>query len=449
MISTVEAYVGQRLALSEGCTHTMPKPMRLLAVFPDPPWRGGSGSHLRDLEHLHTLVQLGLKPSVLCFVDSAPPPPAPPWVSAGTRLLPFICRPSRAPAGVAAAVARGAGYLSRDLALLRDSSPRFAYPSTYLFDQVDALGQICHLAVETEATAVLLRSWFLPYAKVLKERGLVVVMDAHDAQARAAAQIFRTLPPPRRWLSLPMVLATRRMERRYLRFCDEVWAPSEEDVACMREISPRTRCVVYPNLISMPEIDGDLEDHSRGAGHREEILFVGNMAYPPNARAAEFLVERIVPLLRRQWPNVVTRVVGHAPPDAVARAAQSDPNVVVTGRVPDVSEFYRRAQVVVIPIQTGTGTRVKLLEALSFGKAVVTTPKGVEGIRARDGVHLLIADTGRRVAESIGQLLGDAALRRNLGATGRELVCREYALHVGPRILTAESVLASKGRLWR
>ncbi len=74
------------------------RPMRLLAVFPDPPWRGGSGSHIRDLEHLHTLGRLGLEPSVLCFVDSDPVPPAPAWLREGARVLPFICRPSRAPA---------------------------------------------------------------------------------------------------------------------------------------------------------------------------------------------------------------------------------------------------------------------------------------------------------------------------------------------------------------
>ena len=421
-----------------------PSPPRLLAVFPDPPWRADSGSSLRDLEHLRTLVRLGIAPTVLCFVDSVPAPAPPEWLSCGAQLLPFVRRPDRPPVGLAAALRRGVGYMLRDLPLQRFANPRFAYPACYLYDTVDALRRICEIATQTNATAVLLRSWFLSYAKVLKEHGLTVIIDAHDAQARAASEIFRTLPPIRRWLSLPMVIATRRLEARYLRYCDEVWAPSAEDVAYMRAISAAPRFMVYPNLVALPDLGGSPGDRAGDdamVGDREEILFIGNMAYPPNAAAATFLVTRIVPALRQLRPNVVTTVVGKDPPPQVVDAARADPNILVVGCVPDVAPFYRRAAVVAVPIQQGAGTRVKVIEALAFGKAVVTTQKGVEGIRAHHGTHLLVADDPGDFARSLVDLLADPGARRRLGNEGRNLVRAHYADDVGCRILAAESAL--------
>jgi glycosyltransferase involved in cell wall biosynthesis len=170
------------------------------------------------------------------------------------------------------------------------------------------------------------------------------------------------------------------------------------------------------------------------------------MAYPPNARGAELLVHRIMPIVRGRWPAVRTTLVGYDPPPSVQRAAQADQSIRVTGRVHDVAEFYRRATVVVIPIRTGTGTRVKLLEALSFGKAVVTTPKGVEGIAARHGVEALVADAPQAIAAAIADLLDDATLRRRLANAGRALIRSAYALQLGPEILRARSLLAPGAR---
>jgi len=413
---------------------------RVLAVFADPPWRGGSGSHARDMEHLQTLATLDLDLTVLCFADS-PPPPAPPWLADRATLLPILPRPAQPPLGLAAALNRGVRYLVGDTWLSRQDPPRFAYPGTYRYDQVGAFESICDAADSCRATAVVVRSWFLPYARALKRRGFVVIVDAHDSMTRAASELFWTLPRFHRWLSVPMVVATRRAERRYLRYCDEVWAPSEHDAAAIRRVSDRTRCFVYPNLVACPTLPPNGPNGTAQAEGPQEVLFVGNMHFPPNAQAAEFLTYEVLPALRARCPRATIVLVGDGVPASVVRDAHREDGLVVAGRVADLLPYYQRATAVVVPVRRGTGTKVKLLEAMAHRKPVISTSKGVEGVQARDGKHLLVADSSDAFVSAVSRVLGDAGLQARLGGAARRLIERQYAEDIGPHILAQHSLL--------
>ena len=98
-----------------------------------------------------------------------------------------------------------------------------------------------------------------------------------------------------------------------------------------------------------------------------------------------------------------------------------------TGEVPDIRPYLRRAAVVVVPIRMGSGTRLKVVEGLALGKALVSTTVGHEGVEVRDGEHLLIGDTAEAFAKRIGELFDDPALGERLGRAGRELMEREYS----------------------
>jgi glycosyltransferase involved in cell wall biosynthesis len=139
--------------------------------------------------------------------------------------------------------------------------------------------------------------------------------------------------------------------------------------------------------------------------------------------AACWLAREILPLVRSRREGAHLTIVGANPPRAV-RVLASD-RVTVTGFVPDVDPFLDRAAVVVAPLRTGSGMRVKLLQALARGKAVVTTPLGAEGL-ARDA-PVLVAASGPEVAEAIVALLADPERRRALGHRARGYVAEHHA----------------------
>jgi GT2 family glycosyltransferase/glycosyltransferase involved in cell wall biosynthesis len=201
-----------------------------------------------------------------------------------------------------------------------------------------------------------------------------------------------------------------------LRRADRTIALSEADAAHLRGLRRSLPIAVVPSGV-------DAEAFAPPAGASEapgRILFVGYFGHAPNVDAAHWLVESILPLVRRDEPHATVQIVGRdAPP---ATAALASPHVEFAGFVPDLAAALAAAAVVVLPLRTGGGLRGKLLEALAAGRAVVATPVAVEGTAARDGEHCLLARDTEAFAAAVVRALRDAALRARLGAAGRELV---------------------------
>jgi glycosyltransferase involved in cell wall biosynthesis len=132
-----------------------------------------------------------------------------------------------------------------------------------------------------------------------------------------------------------------------------------------------------------------------------------------------------LPILRKTFPDVRLKIVGQKPSYRVSSLAQNQ-GVVVTGAVEDVRPFISEAAVYVVPLRMGSGTRLKILEAMAMGKAIVSTRRGAEGIECLDGRELILADTPDEFATSIGTLLQSEARRKELGGNARRLVEEKY-----------------------
>jgi polysaccharide biosynthesis protein PslH len=157
--------------------------------------------------------------------------------------------------------------------------------------------------------------------------------------------------------------------------------------------------------------------------NREEpsdICFIGSMDWPPNIVAAGHLAREIMPLIWNVIPDMKCFIVGKNPSKEV-RALASE-KVIVTGTVPSVREYYDRAVVVVVPVQEGSGVKIKLIEAMAFGKAVVTTSTGAAGINIEDGVQVRVANHPQKFADSVIDLVRDRAKRERLGKEARRFV---------------------------
>jgi len=158
---------------------------------------------------------------------------------------------------------------------------------------------------------------------------------------------------------------------------------------------------------------------------RTHLVFTGSMDWLPNEDAMVWFVREILPQVRRLEPDTTLTIVGRAPTPAVRRLAETA-GITVTGRVDDVRPLVAEAAVYVVPLRIGGGTRLKIFEAMSMGKAVVSTTIGAEGLPVTSDRDIVIADKPERFADSIVRLVRDDAARRSLEAAARSLVVEHY-----------------------
>lgn len=152
-----------------------------------------------------------------------------------------------------------------------------------------------------------------------------------------------------------------------------------------------------------------------------EIVFTGTMSWPANAEGIGWLMDEVWPLVVAARPEARAVIVGRGAPDALVARAKGL-HWRFTGFVDDIRPHVAGAQVYVIPLRVGSGTRIKAFEALAMGRPVVSTTVGVEGLDIADGVHFLAADTAETFAAAILRLLGEADLRARLARDARALV---------------------------
>ena len=211
-----------------------------------------------------------------------------------------------------------------------------------------------------------------------------------------------------------------RFERRALRSAQVVTAVTTEDARVMRSWNVRSLRLVENGV--------DLEYFNPCAeiGNEPELLFLGSLDWFPNIDALDYLLEYIMPIVRSLQPSVRLRIVGRRPPEELAARVAKLGWAELICDVPDVRPYLAQASVVVVPLRIGGGSRIKILEALASGKALVSTSVGAEGLAVTDGENIRIADEPAEFAQRVLELLASPERRRGLGASGRALVEERY-----------------------
>jgi glycosyltransferase involved in cell wall biosynthesis len=212
------------------------------------------------------------------------------------------------------------------------------------------------------------------------------------------------------------------MEGRDLPRFERVYVCSEPDRAELAREHGAGRVAVIPNAVRIPPAAP-----ARRADAPFTLLFVGTLGYYPNEDAALFLCTEVLPRLRaRARRPFRVHIVGPHPPRRV-RALAAHPEVRVIGPVADIAAAYRDADVAVVPVRAGGGTRIKVLEAFSYRRPVVATTSGAEGIDALPETHFLHADTPEGFAARCLRLMEDASVGRALAERAFDLVRTRYS----------------------
>lgn len=195
---------------------------------------------------------------------------------------------------------------------------------------------------------------------------------------------------------------------------------SERDRDELHSLNPALPVEIIPNGV-------DLEYFQPTNPPRQPhaLLFTGNYEYAPNVDAALRLARDIFPRVQAQTPDAKLWIVGNAPPPEL-QALASDA-IIVTGRVPDMRTYLETAALFVCPLRLGAGIKNKVLEALALGCPVVATPLSADGIAARDGHEIVLAESDEQFAAAVLRLFDDAPLRDRLAANGRALIESRYS----------------------
>lgn len=201
---------------------------------------------------------------------------------------------------------------------------------------------------------------------------------------------------------------------------DQVVAMSDVDRAMMLNDLPSLPVSVVPN-----GVDVSAMAFVPAPASSRQVIFVASMDSVANHDGAMFFLRDVWPLLLQQCPDAKLAFVGRNPLPEL-RALHDGQQVVVTGKVDDVMGYYREAAVAVVPLRSGGGTRLKILEAMSAGTPVVSTSVGCEGLDVTDGLDILIADEALAFAQAVQRLLDDPGLRASLAERARVTVEQVY-----------------------
>jgi glycosyltransferase involved in cell wall biosynthesis len=259
----------------------------------------------------------------------------------------------------------------------------------------------------------------------------LLVFDDHNAEYVLQQRAFETdIRQPRRWIgaaySFVQWQRLRGYERRACLAADKVVAVSDTDAEVLRKLVPGSKPVVVPNGVDMAYYTSSVPNLAGSKGPGEaDVVFTAKMDFRPNVDAVLWFAQEVLPLIRRESPETRFWAVGRDPHPRLAPLAE-EPAVVLTGWVEDVRPYFAGAGVYVIPLRIGGGTRLKVLEAMAIGKAIVSTALGCEGFDLVADQELVIADTPAEFAAAVLALLRDPERRARMARAARRFAGSRY-----------------------
>jgi glycosyltransferase involved in cell wall biosynthesis len=371
---------------------------RALFVVPEAPYPKRGGGALRSASLLEYLAQR-YDVDVIVFREPGAEDPTPRFAPGTARNVHVLELRHHRKDPFSRAV-RNSGRLARGVPPLVDRFAGFA----------DQMAGLVH--GQDYQVAVIEHFWCARYWEQVAPVSAKTVLDLHNIESVLHQRCARSERGPRALAHEIFCGFARNLEAEWLPRYDCLLVASAADAQLARAISSRSRISVYPNAIPFVPRPNVPE--------REMVIFSGNLEYHPNVSAVRFFRNDVWPILRDRWPSLVWRLAGKNP-QGVRKYTNNDVRIELPGPMENAIEELAAARVVVVPLLAGSGTRFKIIEAWAAGRAVVSTSIGAEGLPARHGENLLIADSPHQFADAVSLLLASPDLRGHLGVTGRAL----------------------------
>ena len=296
-------------------------------------------------------------------------------------------------------------------------------PIHVVVEESSAYREAVRQEIEASAPAIILCELVSMVDQLRGMTGLPpVVIDTHNIDSLVLRRYSDTMQHfLRRHYARITSDKLARFERNAFATVDAVVVCSEVEASMLRATLPPERVWVVPNGADLARFSP-----SGIAPVPGRLLFFGRLDYFPNRDAIEHFAQDILPEIRKAHPDVEFHVAGAGGDEALGALLQRVPGTVFHGRVEDLGALVQTAAVVVVPLRSGGGTRLKILEALAAGRPLGSTTVGAEGLDLSEGVDLLVADAPTTFAAAVVQLLDNPSAALDIGANGRAAVQRRY-----------------------
>lgn len=269
-------------------------------------------------------------------------------------------------------------------------------------------------ALEWDADVVHYDFWFAALGDLHAQSYRRVVLE-HDVEYIRRRRNFENKPGTRAGALKSLWMATERAETMVLKSVDAVLTVTDRDSQEVLSAGAR-QAICLPTGIDTQTCRPP-EHEPTGPG----LVYVGAFSHHPNVDAMLWFVNDILPIIQKTQPFTTLTIVGSGPPTKITELA-GHRNVTVTGAVPEVGPFIQQAKISVVPLRVGSGIKGKIIEAMAFGRPVITTSIGAEGMGLSHGENVIIADDARSFAAAVIDLLEHPEKAQAIGRAGRALV---------------------------
>lgn len=397
--------------------------MKVLFLVREPPFPPAGGVPLRNWQNVSILSRWGTTGIFSIYPENIPSSISLPgvelWCHSNSRMV----------------QGELAKKIERRLNLLK---PEYPYAGN-LYNR-KALAQLTQCIRDFCPSLIIVEElWFYPYLPSLQKVGCPIILDSHNLETILFRDLYKAEGRSPSGLQCWRNYRLQQIEQHMVQSVSQNWVCSLEDKQSLENLYSPAPGWVIPNGIDTKEYQQvktqqvippiDLQNP------QPTVLFLGTLAYGPNIEAVKWLLTDIYPLLQQAEPNCRLLLVGRNPRRWIRVQAQNTPNIWVTGAVKDVRPYIAAAQVMVVPLKQGGGTRLKILEAFAAGCPVVSTAKGAEGLQVEDDTHLLIRNSTSDIATAILQLWQQPSLAERLSASAFQLAEQTYSRDAIARLI--------------
>jgi polysaccharide biosynthesis protein PslH len=283
------------------------------------------------------------------------------------------------------------------------------------------------------------------YFAKIKNKKYKIIYDAHNIEVTLRKDLGTTKKDFKSIIRQKILnYKIQAIERDLVENSHAVWTCSKSDALALQRIYGERKpshISVVPNCLDVGIYDDiRLEEYELPHGLEKTpwtILFSATFSYLPNQTAAQLLIEEIFPFLQQKYPNSRLILAGKDPTAVMIEAAKRNSNIVVTGLVKDIKPYLAASSIVVVPLNKGSGTRLKILEAFAAGRLVISTSKGAEGLKAEDGKHILVRDSVDEIVAGAIAMIENPDLARQIAQNAYELVKTEYSWETASKEIKA------------
>ncbi len=391
----------------------------VLILSPEPPYPLNGGGAFRIASLLHYFAR-SAQVDLILFSESGKPATIPPGLIRSQTVIPLPVHSN----GTLARYVRNARRAAQGIPPLIDR----------LSGHRSELSQA--LAGKHYDVGIVEHFWCAPYFDQIAAACDQTILDLHNVESVLHARCAQTTQGLPAAGHKRFAASSRRLEQTFLPRYNLVLATSNADAATARAIAPSANIAVYPNALPLRPVPQVSEE--------PVVVFPANFEYHPNIDAVRFLVSSIWPEVRRSCPDLRLRLVGRGD-KFIRHLLPSGLDIETTGPIDDALAAIAAGRMVIAPLRSGSGTRIKILEAWAAARPVIATSLAAEGLDGVGDCNLIVANEGLDFGRSIAQLNADPSRRAGLSVNGRRLFEERYTWQAAWQMLDKIRLIGGTG----